>query len=85
MGKCDKKCFKLETDNYNLCIEQTELNFNVDMGYISGNNSYAPLTEKPQINFRTLQAGNNTYEYLGVQEEIDDISEQDIDNLIYGG
>lgn len=52
---------------------------------VTGGGSYSPLTEKPQINYRTLESGNNTYEYLGLQEEIDDITEQDIDELIYGG
>ena len=46
--------------------------------------SYAPLTDKPQINFKTLEPGNNTYEYLGVEPTIIDITEQDIDNIVFG-
>ena len=84
-NNCDSDCFKLENETYQLCIEHTTLDFDADMGYVGGNNSYIPLTDKPQINHRTLQAGNNTYEYLGVQETIGDITEQDIDNIIYGG
>lgn len=85
MNKCDNKCFGIKDTSYNLCISNTHLDFNADLGYVNGNMSYAPLTEKPQINYRILQSGNNSYEYLGLQEEINDITEQDIDNLIFGG
>lgn len=70
---------------HHLCIEKTKIDFKVEIGYVSGNNSYAPLSDKPAINYRILQSGNNTYDYLGVQEKINDITEQDIDNIIYGG
>lgn len=85
MNKCNNKCFDLQTDNYNLCIKEVELDFEADMGYVGGNLSYRPLSEKPQINFRILESGNNTYKDLGIQEEIVDISEQDIDQMMYGG
>lgn len=84
--KCKNKgIFNLEKNRYQMCIEYTTLDFDSDMGYVYGNLSYIPLTDKPQINYRILQAGNNTYEYLGIQEIIDDITEQDIDFIIYGG
>lgn len=83
---CCKINFKLEEECLNFTLENSTLEFKADLGYISGNvNSYAPLSEKPQINYRILQPGNNTYEYLGVQETIYDITEQDIDRIIYGG
>ena len=82
---CNQDCFELQNESYNLCISHTTLDFDTDMGYVGGNNSYIPLTDKPQINHRVLQSGNNTYDYLGVQEIINDITEQDIDNIIYGG
>lgn len=67
-------------------IEEQHLDFSTDFGYVIGeNSSYRPLTEKPQINFKTLESGNNTYEYLGLEPTIIDITEQDIDNLIFGG
>lgn len=81
---CEKKCFNLTEQTYHLCIQSTKLNFDVDLGYLQGG-SYAPLSDKPMINFNVLQSGNNTFEYLGIQEEIDDITEQDIDRIIYGG
>lgn len=61
----------------------------INGGAVSGgskvNLDYEPILNKPQINFKTLNAGNNTYEYLGVEPTITDITEQDIDNLIFGG
>ena len=82
---CHKDCFEIKNENYHLCISNTTLDFTADMGYVQGNSSYIPLSDKPAINHRILQGGNNTYEYLGVQEIINDITEQDIDNIIYGG
>lgn len=84
-NECHKDCFELKNETYHLCISSTTLDFNADMGYVNANGSYIPLSEKPEINHRVLQGGNNTYEYLGVQEVIDDITEQDIDRIIYGG
>lgn len=52
---------------------------------IIGDGRYAPLPDKPMINNHVLESGNNTYEYLGIEPSIVDISEQDIDNIIYGG
>lgn len=84
MRECKDKCFNVKDETYNLCISNTKLNFDVDMGYIGGNLSYLPLTDKPSINFVEL-IGNKTSDDLGLQEEINDITEQDIDFIIYGG
>lgn len=86
----DKKCcclnFELEDTTLDFNLDDTSLNFGLDSTYqISENTSYRPLIEKPQIDYRVLEPGNNTYEYLGIQPTITDITEQDIDNLIYGG
>lgn len=81
----DNGCININDKIHHLCIENTHLDFNAELGYVSVNNRYAPLPDKPQINHRVLEAGNNTYDYLGVQEKIGDITEQDIDNIIYGG
>lgn len=78
-------CFNINEKVHHLCIENTHLDFKAELGYVSVNNRYAPLPDKPQINYRVLEAGNNTYDYLGVQEKIGDITEQDIDRIIYGG
>lgn len=79
-----------EITNIDFLIENTSENitFDVDdVAYIGGEGCcpYEDIPNKPQINFRTLEAGNNTYEYLGVEPTIIDITEQDIDNIIYGG
>lgn len=77
------KCIKVNEKEYKLCIQSTKLSFNADLGYLNGQ-SYLPLSDKPQINYITL-VGNKTGEELGLQETIYDITEQDIDNIIYGG
>lgn len=70
-------------------VENTsnDITFDVDdVVYLGGGCcDYEPIENKPQINFHTLEAGNNTYEYLGVEPTIIDITEQDIDTIIYGG
>lgn len=81
----DKGCINICEPIHHLCIENTHLDFKAELGYVSANNRYAPLPDKPQINYRVLESGNNTYDYLGVQEKINDITEQDIDRIIYGG
>ena len=45
---------------------------------------YNELVNKPQINSVEL-IGNKLSEDLGLEPTIHDITEQDIDNLIYGG
>lgn len=78
--------FTIEENNISFNTSDDDLNFNMrDQYIVSPITSYRPLTEKPQVNFKVLESGNNTLEYLGVQGTISDISEQDIDTLIYGG
>ena len=48
----------------------------------SGTKDYNKLINKPQINNITL-VDNKTSKDLGLQDEIDNITEQDIDNIIY--
>ena len=48
------------------------------------NMDYNPLRNHPHINNREL-IGNKTSEELGLEPTISDITEQDIDRLIYGG
>lgn len=78
-----------EITNIDFLIENTseDITFDVDdVVYLGGGCCpYDDLPDKPQINFKILESGNNTYEYLGVQPTIADITEQDIDNIIYGG
>lgn len=87
MSKSNCCTLRFTIEEQKLCfnLKNSTLSFNADLGYIDGNTSYIPLTDKPQINFRTLESGNNTYEYLGVEPTIIDITEQDIDTIIYGG
>lgn len=85
MKKCCEINFTIQEQVLGFTIENTKYDFQADLGYlVGGTTSYVPLSDKPQINYKILQAGNNTYEYLGVEPEIIDITEQDIDNLIYG-
>ena len=83
--RCCEIVFTIEEQHLGFVVENSTLNFEADLGYVGGNLSYMPLTDKPQINYKTLQSGNNTYEYLGVEPTIIDITEQDIDTIIYGG
>lgn len=85
VNQVDNGCIEINDKTHHLCITNTRLDFKAELGYVSVDNRYAPLPDKPQINYHVLEAGNNTYEYLGIQEIIDDITEQDIDNIIYGG
>lgn len=85
MSPCEVN-FNVEENKVAFDIKGNDINFDMrDQYVVSEQTSYVPLTDKPQINFRTLQSGNNTYEYLGVEPTIIDITEQDIDTIIYGG
>lgn len=84
--RCCQIDFTIEETQLNFNLENVSFDFEADLGYlVGGATSYRQLTEKPQINFRTLQSGNNTLEYLDIQETIDDITEQEIDTILYGG
>lgn len=71
----------------NFVIEEInrELDFEFSDVVVETNKDYSPLLNKPMINYNVLEAGNNTYEYLGIEPTIIDITEQDIDNIIFGG
>lgn len=78
--------FKVEETKIDFKSSDESINFKTnEQIVVSPITSYSLLTDKPQVNFKVLESGNNTLEYLGVQETINDITEQDIDNLIYGG
>lgn len=84
----NKKCeinFTIEETSVSFGLESQSVNFGTDLNYVQGSGSYAALSDKPQINFKTLNAGNNTYDYLGIEPAITDITEQDIDEIMYGG
>lgn len=74
--------FSIEETNLTFGITNTSINFETELGYITGNNDYRLLSNKPQINSITL-LGNKTSEELGLEPTINDITEQDIDNIIY--
>ena len=57
---------------------------NITMGGGSGTNNYEKLINKPQINNIEL-LGNKTSKQLKLQDEMDLITEQDIDEIMYGG
>lgn len=49
-----------------------------------GTSNYPALTNKPQINSVEL-IGNKTSAEIGVQDKMIAITEQDIDEIMYGG
>lgn len=68
-------------------LEEPSYKFNLGCMYVAGGEGtkdYEKLFNKPQINLVTL-IGNKTGEELGLQNKIQDITEQDIDRIIYGG
>ena len=60
------------------------IEFGVEKSGGGSGGNYATLTNKPQINGVTL-IGNKTSKELKVQDEMDEISEQEIDIILYGG
>ena len=62
--------------------ESGKISLNVTRG--AGGGSYPPLTEKPMINHEVL-IGDKSSEELHLQDFMNTITEQDIDNMIYGG
>ena len=58
-------------------------NINLDFGGQYCNTNYNVLTNKPKINDVTL-INNKTSEELGLQDKMDEITMQDIDNIIFG-
>ena len=61
--------------------ESGNINLNVTRG--AGGGSYPPLTEKPMINHEVL-IGDKSSEELHLQDFMNQITEQDIDNIIFG-
>lgn len=76
--------FTLEESNINFNLEESEYGFKLGCAFIGGGGTsdYEKLSNKPQINSVTL-LGNKTSEELGLEPTIVDITEQDIDNIIY--
>ena len=58
-------------------------NINLDFGGQYCNTNYNILTNKPKINDVTL-INNKTSKELGLQDKMDEITMQDIDNIIFG-
>ena len=73
-----KKPNKIDVD-----IERNNL-ITLDIRSQSGTTNYNALTNKPQINGVTLVGNKLDYE-LYLQHEMDEITAQDIDRIIYGG
>lgn len=61
--------------------KQTDITLGMAEGYC--NTDYNPLTNKPQIN-GVILIGNRTSADIHVQHEMDEITPQQIDNIIYG-
>lgn len=82
MIRCCEVDFTLEEEILNFNVSNSTLSFETDLGYLQGIQSYNTLSDKPKINNVTL-IGNKVSEDLGLEPTINDITEQDIDNLIY--
>lgn len=68
-------------------IEQQNIEFQLDSQYSgggSGTSNYNSLINKPKINGVTVIGEKLGADYY-LQDKISDITEQDIDNIIYGG
>lgn len=76
--------FTIEEQSLDFKICNSEVDFFSDLGYIIGTQSYNSLSDKPSINDIKL-IGNKTSEQLGLEPTISDITDQDIDKMIYGG
>lgn len=68
----------------NLSTNNKEIKGSLTLPERVATSNYNELFNKPQINSVEL-IGNKISEELGLEPTIHDISEQDIDNLIYGG
>lgn len=86
MNKCCELNFTIEEQSLDFNIQEQDLNFQLDSQYVigGGTSDYNKLSNKPQINSITL-IGNKTSQDLGLEPTIIDITEQDIDDLIFGG
>lgn len=87
MDKVLKINATLSTSNVlNASISNTQtLNANLGFSGIAGNVNYeTQVYNRPSINYIEL-LGNKNSEELGLEPTISDISDQDIDNIIYGG
>lgn len=77
---------EIEDDEIDLSLEnEDEIEMQIDdIVEIQGTNDYNLLYNKPSINSVVL-IGNKVSEELGLEPTIIDITEQDIDNIIFGG
>ena len=73
----------LDTDDINFNIQDRgDISFTME-GQGGGTTNYNQLSNKPQINGVTLIGNKLDYE-LYLQHIMDEITEQDIDRIIYG-
>lgn len=62
---------------------QNEKDINLSLGESKGTTNYVALSNKPQINDVTL-IGNKTSKELHLEHELDVITPQEIDTMIFG-
>jgi hypothetical protein len=62
--RCCEISFTLEEQHLGFVIENSTLSFKADLGYVGGNLSYKPLSDKPKINGVTL-IDDKSFEDLG--------------------
>lgn len=75
----------VDVKNLDFVIDEQDesLDFTIDNYINVASTDYLDLINKPQINGVTL-VGNKTSAEIHVQDPIGDISNQDIDNMIFG-
>lgn len=72
-----------KTRNVTLGIQRTR-EINLGLRQSQGSLNYNVLYNKPSINYVEL-VGNKTGEELYLQDAMDEITPQEIDNILYGG
>lgn len=74
--------FTMTTNTLNFGMSEDNLNFGLNTTNALGGD-YEALSNKPSINGVVL-VGNKTSEDIHVQHEMNEITNQDIDNIIFG-
>ena len=75
--------FTLQEEELNFGLSEDNLSFGLNVTSSIGDN-YELLTNKPKINGVTL-IGDKSSPDIHVQHEMDEITFQDIDEIIFGG
>lgn len=86
MPKCCEVNFTIEESKVSFNLEDESLSFDLDSQYggSGGTSNYNSLTNKPKINGVTVIGDKTSSDYF-LQDLMNDITEQEIDNILFGG